>query len=48
MGVNARITQAYAAGSRRSYFNKFLTFLTFCLLFNIEVSNVSVNDAIAF
>ena len=42
------LTQAYAPGSRRSYYNKFVTFLTFCQLFNIDVNNVSVNDAIAF
>ena len=46
--ANARITQAYAPGSKRSYYNKFVTFLTFCQLFNFDVSNVSVNNAIAF
>ena len=46
--ANARLTQAYAPGSRRSYYKKFVTFLTFCQLFNIDVNNVSVNDAIAF
>ena len=46
--ANARIKQAYAEGSRRSYYNKFTIFLTFCQLFKININDVSVNNAIAF
>ena len=41
--VNARATtrmkQAYAPGSHRSYYNKYVMFLTFCLFYNIDVNN---------
>ena len=46
--ANIRIKQADATGSRRSYYNKFIMFLTFCKLFNIDINEVSVNNAIAF
>ena len=46
--ANARIKQAYATGSRRLYFHKFLTCLTFCKLFDINIDDVSVSNAIAF
>ena len=46
--ANTRIKQAYATGSRRSYYNKFIMFLTFCKLFDIDINEVLVNNAIVF
>ena len=46
--ANSSIKQTYAPRSRRSYYNKLFTFLTFCQLFDINTNGVSEDNAIAF
>ena len=44
----ATMTKAYAAGSQKSYFNKFNILLLFCAHFQIEAQSMNVNNIICF
>ena len=46
--ASARIKQAYAMGSRCSYYNKFNTLLAFCIYDNINIVNFNTNNAVSF
>ena len=46
--ATTRMKQAYAPGSHRSYYNKFVMYLTFCLYYDIDVRTISVNNCINF
>ena len=44
----ATMIKAYAAGSQKSYFNKFHVLLLFCAYYQIELQSLNVNNVICF
>ena len=44
----ATMKKAYAAGSQKSYFNKFHVLLLFCAYYQIELQSLNVNNVICF
>ena len=46
--ASTRIRQAYAEGSRCSYYNKFNILLSFCIYYNLDFNNLSINNCIFF
>ena len=46
--ASVRIRQAYAEGSRCSYYNKFNILLSFCNYYKLNIKKLSVNNCISF
>ena len=46
--ASVRIRQAYAEGSRCSYYNKFNILLSFCNHYKLNVKRLTVNNCISF
>ena len=46
--ASLRIRQAYAEGSRCSYYNKFNILLSFCNYYKLNIKKLTVNNCISF
>ena len=46
--ASVRIRQAYAEGSRCSYYNKFNILLSFCNYYKLNIKKLTVNNCISF